>query len=900
MFLRQKKETKRKISFFMATALVFSLIPAPSMVNAEETLKATLQGSVGNATIKFNNNAVVSGNSISISSEGTATITVEANNGYIFNSENDVTLLAETIVEPDETTKPSVTPSTEPTDEPSVTPSTEPTSGPSVTPSTEPTNEPSVTPSTEPTNEPSVTPSTEPTSGPSVTPSAEPTSGPSVTPSAEPTSGPSVTPSTEPASGPSVTASGGAAKVAAYSIRTAVADASLNKTKTVITFTLSGITENILVRLSGNATKAADDTKSHTVKFNSSLIKASYEAICDEEKLQTNSSVTGGSIISLNVIAGNNCIFKEAPVVMVNGSNAELTPNKTKTSYSVKNGIKITSDTTIDISGKAFEKYNVTIKDASGTLKNATLTATYNNKEFTGGEVLEGDTVILKITPEAGYAFNTIPIVKAGTVNVPAGNFEKTAGGAYNVSVTIKADTELSVSGEAELQKITDASPAGNANNASLEETNFKDEKILESFLDAFANNSSVNEETAKKIKEAVSKSEAYIQASINVTGASAEAKTEANTLIKENASIGIDADNLTDENSAFLDITLESICKKVSDNSTMASIIVEKLDNKIAVTMDLPAFKKVSGNKNKNYIVIRIHGSKAEKLPDNDVIVNEDTGKIKFFSDKFSTYVITFEDKETPSATPSNTPAGTTKPVIPSVYNPVGGGSSTSTATPVPSTTPVPSATPGTEPSKTPDAASSPAPGTTDTAKPSENPAEPGTTNRPGATPEATKQPSIDDGKNVSSSSKIKVGKNVTISNTKYKVTSISGTKAVQFTSAKKNAKKVVIPSTVKISGKKFKVTSIANNALKGNKKITKLTIGTNINKIGKNAFKGCSSLKSITIKSKKLTAKKTGKNAFKGINKKAVIKVPKAKTKAYKKIIKSKGAPKTIKVKK
>ena len=482
-------------------------------------------------------------------------------------------------------------------------------------------------------------------------------------------------------------------------------------------------------------------------------------------------------------------------------------------------------------------------------------------------------------------------------MDVPADNFEKTAGGVYNVSVTIKAATELSVSGKAELQKITDASPEDNANNASLAETDFTDEKILESFLDAFANNSSVNAETAKKIKEAVIKSEAYIQASINVTGASAEAKTEANTLIKENASIGIDADNLTDENSAFLDITLESICKKVSDNSTMASITVEKLDNKIAVTMDLPAFKKVSGNKNKNYIVIRIHGSKAEKLPDNDVIVNEDTGKIKFFSDKFSTYVITFEDKdkETPSATPSNTPAGTTKPVIPPVYNPVGGGSSsTSTATPVPS------ATPGTEPSKTPDVALSPAPGTTDTAKPSENPAEPGTTNRPGATPEATKQPSIDDGKNVSSSSKIKVGKNVTISNTKYKVTSISGTKAVQFTSAKKNAKKVVIPSTVKISGKKFKVTSIANNALKGNKKITKLTIGTNINKIGKNAFKGCSSLKSITIKSKKLTAKKTGKNAFKGINKKAVIKVPKAKTKSYKKIIKSKGAPKTIKIKK
>ena len=140
----------------------------------------------------------------------------------------------------------------------------------------------------------------------------------------------------------------------------------------------------------------------------------------------------------------------------------------------------------------------------------------------------------------------------------------------------------------------------------------------------------------------------------------------------------------------------------------------------------------------------------------------------------------------------------------------------------------------------------------------------------------------------------------NVTISNTKYKVTSVSGTKAVQFTGTKKNVKKVVIPSAVKVGGKKFQVTSIANNALKGNKKITKLTIGANINKIGKNAFNGCSSLKSITIKSKKLTAKKTGKNAFKGINKKAVIKVPKAKIKAYKKIVKAKGAPKTVKTKK
>lgn len=127
-----------------------------------------------------------------------------------------------------------------------------------------------------------------------------------------------------------------------------------------------------------------------------------------------------------------------------------------------------------------------------------------------------------------------------------------------------------------------------------------------------------------------------------------------------------------------------------------------------------------------------------------------------------------------------------------------------------------------------------------------------------------------------------------------------MSGTRAVQFTSGKKNAKNVVIPATVKISGKNYKVTSIANNAFKNNKKLKKVTIGVNVNKIGKAAFKGCKNLKSIIIKTKKLTAKKVGANAFKGINKKATFKVPKKKVKAYKKIVKAKGAAKTVKVKK
>ena len=65
-------------------------------------------------------------------------------------------------------------------------------------------------------------------------------------------------------------------------------------------------------------------------------------------------------------------------------------------------------------------------------------------------------------------------------------------------------------------------------------------------------------------------------------------------------------------------------------------------------------------------------------------------------------------------------------------------------------------------------------------------------------------------------------------------------------------------------------------------------VVISTNVTKIGKNAFYGCSGLKYLTVKTKKLTSKTVGKGAFKKLNKKAKIKVPKSKLKLYAKILK------------
>lgn len=115
-----------------------------------------------------------------------------------------------------------------------------------------------------------------------------------------------------------------------------------------------------------------------------------------------------------------------------------------------------------------------------------------------------------------------------------------------------------------------------------------------------------------------------------------------------------------------------------------------------------------------------------------------------------------------------------------------------------------------------------------------------------------------------------------------------IKSSSEVTFSGLAKTVKSVTIPDSVKIGGRTFKVTAVANSALKG-KKITSLTIGANVTSIGKEAFKSCSSLSKITIKSTKL--KTVGSNALKGIKAAAKIGVPSSKLKAYQKLLKGKG---------
>lgn len=127
-------------------------------------------------------------------------------------------------------------------------------------------------------------------------------------------------------------------------------------------------------------------------------------------------------------------------------------------------------------------------------------------------------------------------------------------------------------------------------------------------------------------------------------------------------------------------------------------------------------------------------------------------------------------------------------------------------------------------------------------------------------------------------------------------------GERKAVITGVSDNVKSVTIPESVKINGWTYKVTAIAPKAFYNHKKLTKVTIGSNVTEIGKQAFYKCTGMQSVIIgknvktigseafykckKLKKITSysgalKKVGKNAIKGVSKKLVIRVPRSKKK-------------------
>jgi hypothetical protein len=110
---------------------------------------------------------------------------------------------------------------------------------------------------------------------------------------------------------------------------------------------------------------------------------------------------------------------------------------------------------------------------------------------------------------------------------------------------------------------------------------------------------------------------------------------------------------------------------------------------------------------------------------------------------------------------------------------------------------------------------------------------------------------------------------------------------------------KSLSLPSIICANGAYVTLNAIGKAALSGSTELTKLVVPSSVKTIGKNAFKGCSSLKTVVITADSNI--KVGAGAFEGIASDATVKINAAK-KIYKKIrsrIISARVPDTVKYK-
>lgn len=185
--------------------------------------------------------------------------------------------------------------------------------------------------------------------------------------------------------------------------------------------------------------------------------------------------------------------------------------------------------------------------------------------------------------------------------------------------------------------------------------------------------------------------------------------------------------------------------------------------------------------------------------------------------------------------------------------------------------------------PTLSPTAGQSDPPASTQTTEPSASPALTQTTVKPTQPPKDSASPDNAVKNTTVNKNFLKKGMTFTQKGLRYKIISYTTKKkeVMLLGSTKKNVKKIVIPTAVTTKKVSFRVVAITAKAFYRQKKLTFVSIGSSIQRIGTQAFCKDSDLRKVVFKTKKL--KKVGTNAFVGINNNARIIIPTSCKKKY-----------------
>ena len=223
------------------------------------------------------------------------------------------------------------------------------------------------------------------------------------------------------------------------------------------------------------------------------------------------------------------------------------------------------------------------------------------------------------------------------------------------------------------------------------------------------------------------------------------------------------------------------------------------------------------------------------------------------------------------PSEQPSESPSPSSTPSETPSQKPSEQPSESPSPSPTPSETPSPSPTPSETPSPSPTPSETPSPSLTPSETPSQQPSEsPSAT--PGQRPSETPEDDVDE----TPDEAVEVGDSMDISGLVYEIAQIENGKVyVTFKEADEDAEDITIPTTfMDAAGRTCYVKEIAPYAFANHKKLKKVKIAEGITKIGKKAFYHCTALKKVTLPGSLVTI---GDSAFEGDRSITAITIPK-----------------------
>lgn len=436
-------------------------------------------------------------------------------------------------------------------------------------------------------------------------------------------------------------------------------------------YKISGLGTDCTVTVSAIAVPVAvTPAGEFLVTYNSTVTNADVSLTKDGKIFESGSRTAATDRIQLSVTPGKGFTFADAPVVTA--SNATVNIAEVTDGVYTYVILDFKGDTSIKVTGNAVPvQYSVSIQD------DVKETASANNVKLSLSttDASAGSTVQFIITPEEGFQIKSAGITAKENTCAISGS-EKGANGTwiFNLSKfngnTIISHLNIETTKTQVAESGTDTSV--NIGAANLGETDFADKNISDAIISAITSKENIDiidNETSVKLDGA------KLDSAVDEINKALNQNNNVNVFVEVNEETNLDSALGGVAEDAFLN-EVKSQASKDTNNNIRNSKIAMPLDisfyaavngveskikisikdtgnREITISMSVPShIEKESAGIERLYYAVRFHNGNKTIIPCD---YNSASGKIKFKSSKFSTYVLCYVDtsKGTQTAPP-------------------------------------------------------------------------------------------------------------------------------------------------------------------------------------------------------------------------------------------------------